>query len=99
MNNTQTTGGVLTGPTLAAISALGFAFFPTTGNSFFVNPRLGNDATGNGSAQFPYKTLRQALSQCTAGQNDVVYLVAASNTASATTDYLSSVLDWNKDLT
>lgn len=97
--NLQTTGGVLTGPTLAAIAALGSTFFPTTGNSFFVNPRLGNDATGTGSAQAPYKTLRQALSQCVANNNDVVYLVASSNTASATTDYLASNLDWNKDLT
>ncbi len=95
----QTTGGVFTQQALNALNALGYSFFPTTGNSFFVNPRLGNDATGTGSAQAPYKTLRQALSQCVANNNDVVYLVAASNTASATTDYLSSNLDWNKDLT
>lgn len=95
----QTTGGVFTQQALNALNALGSAFFPTTGNSFFVNPRLGNDATGDGTAQLPYKTLRQALSQCVANQNDVVYLVASSNTASATTDYLSANLDWNKDLT
>jgi len=45
------------------------------------------------------KTLAKALSLATANQNDVIFLFAESNTASATTDYQSATLTWNKDLT
>jgi hypothetical protein len=34
----------------------------------------------------------------TAGQNDIIYLMAHSNTAAATTNYLGSTLTWSKDL-
>lgn len=97
-NPTQTSGGVLTDSTLNAINSLASLLFPTQGNVFFVNPRTGLDFNP-GTAASPLKTLRQALSLCTANQNDIVYLCAASNTASQTTDYLASNLDWNKDLT
>jgi hypothetical protein len=43
------------------------------------------------------KTLAAALALATADRNDVVYLMAESNTGSLTTDYQSTQLDWNKD--
>lgn len=98
MNNpTQTSGGVLADSTLNAINSLSSLLFPTQGNVYFVNPRTGLDFNV-GTAASPLKTLRQALSLCTANQNDIVYLCASSNTASATTDYLAANLDWNKDM-
>jgi hypothetical protein len=71
---------------------------PTQGNYYFVKPHSGNDGDSGTSPSQAFATLAHALSVCTAGQNDVVYLIAESNTASSTTDYQSSNLDWNKDL-
>lgn len=71
--------------------------FLTQGNKYFVRPHGGSDGAAGKSPQTAFATLAQALSVCTAGQNDVVYLMAESNTASGTTDYQSAVLDWNKD--
>lgn len=70
---------------------------PAQGNQWFVAPGTGSD-TNDGTTIFtPFATLAKALSVATANQNDVVYLLAQSNTASATTDYQSSNLNWNKD--
>ncbi len=72
--------------------------FPTQGNVYFVKPVNGSDAYAGTSPQRAFKTLAFALSQATAGQNDIIYLYAESNTASLTTDYQSATLTWNKDL-
>lgn len=78
---------------IQGLGGLGF-----TGNVFYVKPSSGSNGSNGKTPQTAFKTLAYALSQATAGNNDVVYLVAESNTASATTDYQSVTLDWNKDL-
>ena len=70
---------------------------PTQGNYWFVKPGTGNDSNSGKSPVQAFKTLAKALAAATANQNDVVFLMAESNTASATTDYQSTALDWNKD--
>lgn len=67
------------------------------GNAFFVRPSTGSDGNSGKKPSRAFKTLAKALSMATANKGDVVYLIAESNTASATTDYQSTVLDWNKD--
>lgn len=81
------------------IPVLGGAGIPFTGKYFFVKPHTGSDAQSGGTPESAFKTLAFALSKCTAGNNDVVYLIAESNTAANTTDYQSVALDWNKDAT
>lgn len=71
----------------------------TQGNVYWVKPASGYDGNDGLTPQTALKTLSAALAKCTAGQNDVVLLCAQSNTASGTTDYQNSTLDWNKDLT
>lgn len=71
---------------------------PTQGNYYFVKPATGNDDADGSSPDSALQTLARALELATANQNDVVFLMAESNTASGTTDYQSTALDWNKDL-
>lgn len=71
---------------------------PTQGNYWFVAPRTGADGNDGTSPEQAFATLGQALSRATANQNDVVFLLAQSNTAANTTNYLSANLNWNKDL-
>jgi len=68
-----------------------------TGTHFWVKPSTGNDSLSGLSPDLAVKTLAHALSLATANKNDVVHLVAESNTAASTTDYQSAALDWNKD--
>jgi len=70
----------------------------TQGNVYFVAPSTGSDINDGRTARTPFKTLAKALDTATANQNDIVYLLAESNTSSGTTDYQSVALDWNKDL-
>lgn len=93
----QTGGGTLQPNTLAALNAVGSGVYPTQGNIFFVNPGTGND-NNNGSVSQPLASLGAAYAMATAGQNDIIYLAAHSNTASLTTNYLGSKLTWAKDL-
>ena len=87
------------GLTSFGIPVFGSGALMTQGNSYFVKPSTGIDGANNGkSPNKAFKTLKYALSKCTAGQNDVVYLMAQSNTAASTTDYQAVTLDWNKDL-
>ena len=72
---------------------------PFTGNYWFVAPHSGLDGNSGKNPQAPLKTLARALALATANNNDVVFLIAESNTAANTTDYQSVTLDWNKDLT
>ncbi len=94
---TQTNGGSLQLSTLATINTLKSGVFPTQGNIYFVAPGTGNDLN-SGTSDQPLKTLARALALATAGQNDIIYLLAQSNTAAATTDYQNTTLLWNKDL-
>lgn len=59
-----------------------------TGNWYFVNETTGSDGN-EGSAGSPFATLSQALSKCTANQNDVV--------AFQGTIHLSATLAWSKN--
>lgn len=80
------------------IPVIGSGAMMTQGNSFFVLAGTGIDGANDGKTpQTAFKTLSYALSKCTANQNDTVYFMAQSNTASATTDYQAVTLDWNKD--
>lgn len=93
----QTGGGTLQPNTLAALNAVGSGVYPTQGNIFFVNPGTGDD-NNNGSVGSPLASLGAAYAMTVSGQNDIIYLQAHSNTAAQTTNYLSSVLTWSKDL-
>lgn len=90
----------LSGLEVAGVPTMGVNGLPCpfTGNYFFVNPKTGADGNA-GQADSPMQSLTAALGRCTAGNNDVVFLVSASNTAADTTSYQSVTLDWNKDLT
>lgn len=72
-------------------------FILQTGKSIFVKPITGSNNNPGNTPALAVKTLAQALSLARADKNDVVYLIAESNTASLTTDYQSATLDWNKD--
>lgn len=70
-----------------------------TGNYWFVKPISGLDGNSGKNPQNALKTLSRALALATANNNDVVFLISESNTATSTTDYQTATLDWNKDLT
>ncbi|RPI56162.1 MAG: hypothetical protein EHM49_00945 [Deltaproteobacteria bacterium] len=72
--------------------------FVTQGKSIFCKPYSGSDGNTGLSMDNAVKTLTKALALATADKNDIVYLVAESNTAASTTDYQSTALDWNKDM-
>jgi hypothetical protein len=70
----------------------------TQGNVWHVKPILGADDQSGRSPEEAVKTLSKALSLASSNQNDIILLYAGSNTASATTDYQSATLSWNKDM-
>lgn len=71
---------------------------PGKGKVFFVLPYTGVESRDGSSPTAAVKTLRTALSKMTASRNDIVHLIAESETAANTTDYLTAALDWNKDM-
>lgn len=95
--NTQQNGGSLQLSTLSTINLLAAGVFPTQGNIYFVSPFTGSD-NNRGTASSPLATLAAALNLATAGQNDIIYLLATSNTAAQTTAYQTTTLNWNKDM-
>lgn len=86
-----TVGGV------EVISAQGVVNPVTQGRRYFVKPYSGSDTNDGLSPATAFKTLAKAQLAATANQNDIVYLLAESNTASLTTDYQASNLAWAKD--
>lgn len=70
---------------------------PGMGKAWFVRPGTGSDGNKGDKPNRALATLAGALSKAVANRGDTVYLIAESNTASATTDYQSVALDWNKD--
>lgn len=84
---------VLDGQLISASGVMG------VGNAWYVRPHGGADTNDGMTPQTAVATVAKALSLATANQNDVVYLIAESNTAASTTDYQTALLDWNKDLT
>src|ERR1700735_2244411 len=95
---TQQNGGSLQLSTLNVINTLAASIFPSQGNQYFVNPQFGSDVGNDGSRLKPFQSLPRALSQATAGQNDIIFLEASSDSAALTTAYQTGVLNWNKDL-
>ena len=79
------------------LNALGGQFPATQGRIIFCRPGTGTDGRDGSTPEKALKTLTQALALATANQNDIVCLMAESNTASATTDYQLDNLNWNKD--
>jgi len=69
----------------------------TQGKILFVRPGTGSDGNDGLSPKSALKTLVAAHNLATANQNDIVYLMFESNTASATTDYQTTALTWSKD--
>jgi len=74
------------------------SYNPTQGNVFFVRPNKGLDGNNGKNPTRAFKTLAKALSKCVANQNDTVYLMAESASASVTSDLQTATLDWNKNL-
>lgn len=83
---------------------------PFTGNVWFVDPETGVDTYSGKSPQRPFATLYKAISMCTAGNNDVVFLVGDGGTAatarlslalaqSVDSSATTGVLNWNKAAT
>jgi len=60
---------------------------PFTGNYFWVDETNGSDGN-TGGPQDAYKTLTQALSQCTANNNDVVFVTGSI--------HVTATVAWNK---
>lgn len=79
------------------LGAFGGQFPSTQGRIIFCRPGTGSDGRDGSTPQKAVKTLAEALSLATAGQNDIVALMYESNTAANTTDYQSTQLDWNKE--
>lgn len=76
------------------ITSLGIPTFgtgilpPFTGNYFFVQETTtAGVSAGAGTAQSPFNTLGQALAQCVAGHNDVVFLIG--------TVHVTATVAWN----
>jgi hypothetical protein len=91
-------------PMTALVPAMGLEFvgipgLPSVGKVFFVKPYSGSNSNSGRRPDRAMQTLAGALAKCTAGHNDIVYLIAESNTAGSTTDYQTAVLDWNVDST
>ena len=69
----------------------------TNGNSWFVKPITGYDGNAGIDPVSPVASLAQAQSLAAADNNDVAYMIAGSDTAASTTDYLTTSLLWAKD--
>lgn len=65
---------------------------------FFVAPGTGSDGNAGDTPATALASLSQAQSLARANKNDVVFLLAQSNSASATTSYQSASLAWAKDM-
>lgn len=63
------------------IPVLGGANIPFTGNYYFVDPATGSDGNKGTDPSRPFATLYKAHSVCTAGNNDVVYLIGNGGTS------------------
>ena len=94
----QSGAGALQNVTLQSLIAMVNAVFGTPGQVWWVNPFTGNDGNDGLTPQTAFATLAQAHASAADGNNDVVYLVANSNTASQTTAYQNGTLVWSKNL-
>lgn len=92
------------------IPVLGGASLPFTGKYFFVDPANGSDGNKGDSPGKALGTLYEALSLCTSGNNDVIFLIGSGSTAatarlslanaqSVNSAATSGTLVWNKNAT
>jgi hypothetical protein len=83
---------------------------PFSGNYYFVDPVHGSNGNQGTNIDRPFATLYYALSKCTSGNNDVIFLIgngAVSGAATLSTALAQAVdstvttgtLLWNKDAT
>lgn len=86
------------------VSSMGFPVIPA-GVPFgpdslvlFVAPGTGSDGNRGTDWRKPLATLSKAHTLARANKNDVIFMMAQSNTASATTDYQAATLTWSKDM-
>ncbi len=79
------------------LNTFGGQFPATQGRIIYCKPASGKDGNDGSTPVKAVKTLIEALSLATAGQNDIVALMYESNTAANTTDYQTATLDWNKE--
>lgn len=84
--------------------------FPPTGKAFFVDPAVGSDGNSGKKPTEALDTLYKAHSLCTAGKNDVVYLMgdgsttatarlSLANAVSIDSTATTGVLTWSKAAT
>ena len=71
--------------------------FGRTSKAFFVDPVNGSDGNRGTDIRQPLATLSQAHSLCTAGNNDVVYLIGNGLTSGTARE--TGTLTWSKDST
>lgn len=79
------------------LNAFGGQFPATQGRLIFVKPVSGNDGNSGATPTKAVKTLTQAQVLATANQNDVVVLMAESDTVASTSDLQATTLAWAKD--
>jgi hypothetical protein len=78
-------------------AVLGPVGIPVGGTHYYVKPYSGLDGNDGLSLDTAVQTLTKAQALATANKNDVVHLIAESNTAGSTTDYQAAPLIWAKD--
>jgi hypothetical protein len=71
----------------------------TNGKSYFVKPYSGHDANSGKTLKRPWSTLAHARAKATAQNNDVVYFISENSSLTYTTDFQSTTLLWDNDLT
>jgi hypothetical protein len=92
--------GITNFDTVQANAFIGSQFL-TQGKTWFVRPSTGSDTRDGLSPRSALATLVQAQKNARANKNDVVYLMAESDTGASTTDYQTAALGtglvWAKD--
>jgi hypothetical protein len=79
------------------VPVLGGQGFLSGGKAFFVDPVNGSDGNNGKSWNRAFATLSHAHSLCTAGKNDVVYLIGDGQATGTARE--SATLAWSKDTT
>jgi hypothetical protein len=77
----------------------GYGIGASQGDIFCVKPYSGDDNNSGLAPVDSLKTVAEAYDRCTTNRNDIVLLFSEGNTSAATTDYWTSKLTWDKDLT
>ncbi len=96
----QPLGGVFSDLSLSALNANLNELYGRVlgvGNVFICDYLNGSDATGDGSAAKPFKTLAQAYNSTVSGHNDVVVIIG--NGATTASQRLSAALSWSNNCT